>query len=315
MGALPLPITASTPTRSPVVPTVAPLPTEALPPTEAPLSPVPRPTEPPPPTEIPVTRSPSSSPVASSETTKTYERTELGFSIEYPDNWTIEREQPNSVTFLHPSQQLRTFLLVNQNTSWTSGAAYNAGFVKLLENTGTVKDLSTTELAFSDATWAVTVFNLEKTTEISREFLASTIRNGDLYVILNYGDIDVFLGETQAMSRMNASLRFLTEVRPTESALTRTYRATVAVEASGGQPFIRGRVLDHNGRAVSGAIVELYNADKHYLIGTGTGTDGRYELTVSAGAYYIKIKNFTSDWSPLVTVKWGQEATVDWKEQ
>lgn len=94
------------------------------------------------------------------------------------------------------------------------------------------------------------------------------------------------------------------------------YRATVEVRAyAGGQPFIRGRVTDRNGRAVSGVIVELYNGDKGYLIGTGTGADGRYELTVSAGAYYIKLQNRKSDWSPLVTVKWGQEATVDWKER
>jgi len=136
--------------------------------------------------------------------------------------------------------------------------------------------------------------------------------------MMDYGTPEVYNREIKAVAAMNLSFRFLTSASatpaPTQPAAG-IYRATVVTKSGAGQPFIRGRVLNSSDRAVSGALIELYDGEKHYLLGTGTGTDGRYELTVSAGAYYMKIKNHNSAWSPLITVKWGQEATVDWQEQ
>jgi hypothetical protein len=274
-------------------------------------TPVPSPTP-------PAVNTPASSPIASSETTKTYENASLGFSIEYPDNWTIESEQETNVTFLHPGGQLRVAVAVVRNASWASGAVANAALIEDFAKNGSVQNINSSTLDFAGATWAISEFKHVQGSLTNSAALISTVRGGTLYSILDYGPPDVYSLETRPLAKMAVSFKFLGPApatpTPTKSAAG-IYRATAATQSSGGQPFIRGRVLNSSGRAVSGALIELYNADKQYLVGTGTGTDGRYELTISAGTYYMKIKNHNSAWSPLITVKWGQEATVDWKEQ
>jgi hypothetical protein len=304
------------PTRAVVVtqfpiPTVPPPPTVPLAPTRVVV------VTPAPSSTPPAVNTPASSPVASSETTKTYENASLGFSIEYPDNWTVESEQETNVTFLHPGGQLRVAVAVVKNASWASGVAANAALIEDFAKNGSVENTSSSTLDFAGATWAISEFKHVQGSLTNSAALISTVRGGTLYSIVDYGPPDVYNRETNPMAKMALSFKFLgpAPVTPTPTKpAAGIYRATVAINSSSGIR-IRGRVLNSSGRPVAGALIELYNAEKHYLLGTGTGTDGRYELTISAGTYYMKIKNHNSAWSPLITVKWGQEATVDWQEQ
>ena len=315
--AMPTPAPPIPPTRvvvvtQPPMPTVPPPPTVPLAPTRVVV------VTPAPSSTPPAVNTPASSPVASSETTKSYENASLGFSIEYPDNWTVESEQETNVTFLHPGGQLRVAVAVVKNASWASGVAANAALIEDFAKNGSVENTSSSTLDFAGATWAISEFKHVQGSLTNSAALISTVRGGTLYSIVDYGPPDVYNRETNPMAKMALSFKFLgpAPVTPTPTKpAAGIYRATAAIQSGTGQPFIRGRVLNSSGRPVAGALIELYNAEKHYLLGTGTGTDGRYELTISAGTYYMKIKNHNSAWSPLITVKWGQEATVDWQEQ
>jgi hypothetical protein len=262
---------------------------------------------------------PSSGQPTSSATTKTYENAGLGFSIQYPDNWTIASEETAGVTFLHPGQQLRVFVGIAKNAPCASGAACNARLMEDMKQGGaTVEGVVTNTVDFAGATWTVSEFKHVQGAVTNNTALLSTVRGGTLYTIMNYGIPEVYNQEVKALAAMNLSFKFLGAAPATPSPTTGAagiYRATATVKSSGGAPAIRGRVVNSAGRAVSGVNVELYNPDKQWIATVGTNADGRYEFTISAGAYYLKLKNRTSAWSPLVTVKWAQEATVDWKEQ
>ncbi|MBU0495209.1 MAG: protein kinase [Chloroflexi bacterium] len=99
----------------------------------------------------------------------------------------------------------------------------------------------------------------------------------------------------------------------TSAPVARTYRATYG----GPQAFpgcaIRGRIFNAAGQGEAGVWVELYNSNKQWLLTTATGPGGWYDFTTSPGGYYLKLKNRTSAWSPLVELKFEQMAVVDWR--
>lgn len=98
-------------------------------------------------------------------------------------------------------------------------------------------------------------------------------------------------------------------------ASARVYRARIiSIDAFPGCA-IRGRVVNASGRGEADAWMELYNANKQWLLNIPTGPDGWYEFTTSPGGYYMKIKNRNSVWSPLINLKFEQLAVVNWYAQ
>lgn len=111
-------------------------------------------------------------------------------------------------------------------------------------------------------------------------------------------------------------LPVLTTIPPPSVTATEslTYHAIYLGSREAGGTFIRGRVTDRDERPVPGALVELYSPEWKWLRTVGTNTDGRYEFIVSPNVYYLRLKNRPCVSSARITVKFSQEATVNWVE-
>ncbi len=253
---------------------------------------------------------------------KTYSSSAFGLSIRYPTNWTV-KEETYSTSFYSSDSHIWAIVSIVYNFQEDDKSLLDR-FLDLLRARNLVKEIiSEDSRTFNGLPWLYMVIT-DPAGNIF-DLYGRVHTNGHGYIFMGAADQARYGEQTGLYTQMMESLRFLpggpaaTPIPPATAAPTPaaagTYRATVTIQTTAGQPFIRGRVLNRNGRAVSGAFIELYNGEKKWLSTVGTGSDGRYELTVSAGVYYLKLKNYRSDWSPLVNVKWGQEATVDWKEQ
>lgn len=316
------------PTLSPSVPTVhIPQPTATRPvltvmPTR-PQAPSSTPTRKPAPTVMPIqTETSTPTPPVVAGELKTYTSTERGFSIRYPADWTV-KEETYTVSFSSDDTHIWVSVAVVYDFQGDDKTLLDQ-FVDLLRNRNLVKEVVSEDTrVFNGLPWYYLVIT-DPAGNIF-DLYGRVHSNGWGYIFMGAADPARYEEQSRLYTRMMESFRFLpggpaptpatppATVTPTPVAAG-IYRATVTLKTTAGQPFIRGRVLNRNGRPVAGALVELYNGEKHWLSTVGTGSDGRYELTVSAGVYYLKLKNYRSDWSSLVNVKWGQEATVDWKE-